>query len=163
MLSFTLLTCDILCNFSVTSDVQDVEVCINSNAFLINCIYITVSTSNCNYILVHINEGIANITGQIPITNNKQFQVEVNNTMEYIKIIAYDTPSESSLSSPIIPIIKSLRTLNHCQIAGSENSYSLESKFRNKYCFSVFLASYGQDFFLHYVITLYLGKATSTT
>ena len=38
------LTCDILRNFSVTSDAQDVEVCININAFLIRCIYITGST-----------------------------------------------------------------------------------------------------------------------
>ena len=134
MLSFTLLTCDILCNFSVTSDVQDVEVCINSNAFLIHCIYITGSTiSGCDYIIVHINAAIANITRQIPRTTNKQIQVEVNNTMEYIEIIAYDTPSENNLSSPIIPIIKSLQTLNYCQIAGSENSHSLESKFTNKY------------------------------
>ena len=61
------------------------------------------------------------------MTTNKQIQVEVNNTMEYIKIIAYDTPSENNLSSAIIPIVKSLQYLNHCQIAGSENSHSLEN------------------------------------
>ena len=116
----------------VTSDVQDIEVCLYDSTFIISCIYISGSTiSGCNYTLVH-REGVANISGQIQRTNSRGEHVKVNETTDYMEIVAYDTPNRENLSNIAIPIVKSLRGLSNCPTTEIRNnggtSHSSSSK-----------------------------------
>ena len=106
----------------VTSDVQDIEVCLYNSTFIIHCIYIPGSTiSGCGYTLVH-REGVTNISGQIPRTNSKGEHVKVNEMTDYLEIVVYDTPNRENLSNIGIPIVKSLRGLSSCPTTENGNT-----------------------------------------
>ena len=106
----------------VTSDVQDIEVCLYDSTFILQCIFIPGSTiSGCGYTLVH-REGVANISGQIPRTNGRGGHVKVNETTDYLEIVVYDTPTGENLSNIGISIVKSLRGLSSCPTTDNGNS-----------------------------------------
>ena len=106
----------------VTSDVQDIEVCLYDSTFILQCKFIPGSTiSGCGYTLVH-RQGVANISGQIPRTNGRGGHVKVNETTDYLEIVVYDTPNRENLSNIRIPIVKSLRGLSSCPTTENGNS-----------------------------------------
>jgi len=89
---------------TVTSDVQDAEMCSRDNTIVIHCIFISGSTVNgCGFTLV----GVVNVTGYSARTKSIGDIVIIEASSSYSSIWLYDASNRSDFSNADIGIERS--------------------------------------------------------
>ena len=101
----------------VTSDVQDVDVCIRSEGLVIRCIFLSGSrTSGCGYKLVSIKEGVPDIFGYVAKAYTEGLDERINDTASYSEILIYDASGRDDTSKVSIAVNRSLQNLSSCPV-----------------------------------------------
>ena len=101
----------------VTSEVQDVDVCIRSEGLVIRCIFLSGSrTSGCGYKLVSIKEGMPDIFGYVAKAYTEGLDEQISDIASYSEILIYDALGRDDRSNVGIAINRSLQNLSSCPV-----------------------------------------------
>jgi len=99
----------------VTSDVQDVDVCVGTEGLVIRCIFLGNSMSiGCGYKLVSTKDDVADIFGHVPSTNTEGQNERIKNITSYSEILIYDAMGRDDRTNFDIAVKKSLQYLSSC-------------------------------------------------
>ena len=113
----------VLCNNTVTTDVQTVQLCqLRNNTYLIRCSFISGSVAQgCNFTLKSTRASVQNITGTIYRRNHRGVQSEIPTISSYNEVLAYDLEIDNTIGA--LPIRESINPNAVCSDLSNINSY----------------------------------------